>query len=337
MTLNQVIRQIKQIAQSHRQINSFYFGEAANWTTLKIVYPGFLLQLNGSIRIVSNGMEIDFSMFISDLVFQTEEDVNDESLEANTIEVQSDSISVINDLVALLNDPDTDWIVRGDVNCTPYDAVPINEDMVAGVKADFTLFIPTVQNTCDAPVNNIDVTDVFTLNQAVRQIKNIVLGHRQISSFYFGEAENWTKLNLRYGSVLLSLGGPVRIVKRGIEIDFELFAVDLVYKVEEDLNNDAIYGNTLEVQSDTLSIVNDIISLINKLEINWILKDGISCTPFSDVPINEDVVAGVKVSFTIYIPTVQNRCDAPVIDRNAIITEDGLEIFTENNETIVIE
>lgn len=152
MTLNQVIKQLKQIVQSHRQINSFYFGEAANWTTLKLVYPGFLLQLNAAIRIVPGGMEIDFSMYVSDLVFQTEEDVNDASLYANTIEVQSDSLSVVNDIVSLISDPDYDWILRGNVVCTPYDAIPINEDMVAGVKADFTMYVPTVKDRCAAPI-----------------------------------------------------------------------------------------------------------------------------------------------------------------------------------------
>lgn len=150
MTLNQTIQQLKEIAENHSQINSFYYGEPVDWATLNLVYPGLLLT-QGPVKIVSGGVEIDFSIYLADLVFQTAEDVNDTSLHANTIEVQSDMLSVVNDLAANIENQDYDWILRSDLNCELYDLVPINEDMVAGVKADFTLFIPMAKDRCAVP------------------------------------------------------------------------------------------------------------------------------------------------------------------------------------------
>jgi hypothetical protein len=148
LTLNQTITNLKGIILSHNQVRHFFFGEPADWVGAITDYPAALLTLE-PFRIVPNGVELDFSLYLSDLVHATPEDVN-EDMVANTIEVQSDMISVINEIYGLI-DLEYDWKIVGNFNAATYSDVAVNDDRVAGCKADFTLFIMMSKNICSIP------------------------------------------------------------------------------------------------------------------------------------------------------------------------------------------
>lgn len=155
MTLNQVIQELKQIAESHAQIKHFFFGEGVDWTKLVLPYPAVLLQLEAPVRLIRNGgAEIDFSIIVCDQIYQAREDVNDPELRANSTEVMSDMLLIAEDLVALLDDPAAEWVLRSDpVQVQMLSEVQLNQDITAGVKIDFTLALPNIKDRCAVPVN----------------------------------------------------------------------------------------------------------------------------------------------------------------------------------------
>jgi hypothetical protein len=149
VTLNQTILKLKEICLSHKQVRHFYFGDPAEWMSLNKEYPSILLTLR-PLRIVPNGVEMDFTFYLSDLVQGTPEDVN-ESNHANDIEAQSDMISVVNDLYAEI-DFYEEWMIRNE-NWTvnTYADMLENDDRVAGCVVDFTLFVKMAKNRCEIP------------------------------------------------------------------------------------------------------------------------------------------------------------------------------------------
>lgn len=155
MTLNQVIQELKQIAESHAQIKHFFFGEGVDWTKLVLPYPAVLLQLEAPVRLIRNGgAEIDFSIIVCDQIYETREDVNDPVLRANSTEVMSDMLLIAEDLVALLDGPTTEWVLRSDpVQVQMLSEVQLNQDTTAGVKIDFTLALSNIKDRCAVPVN----------------------------------------------------------------------------------------------------------------------------------------------------------------------------------------
>lgn len=152
MTVNQVIQAIRIIAGNHLQINSFYYGEGVDWSTIKLHYPASFLHLEKA-RHANKGLEIDFSFYIADLIFQTAEEVTDSTQHANSIEVQSDTVSIACDIISSLDDPNIDWILRNkdNVPIEVYEEIPFDADLAAGVKFDFTLYINNPKDRCQIP------------------------------------------------------------------------------------------------------------------------------------------------------------------------------------------
>ena len=156
MTLNQTIKRLQQIAQSHAQIKHVYFGDPVEWVRYAHPYPCCLLAIERPVRVLQNGVtEIDFSITVADRVFQTEEDINDPAMEANSIEGQSDCLSMIHDLIALSESPEEEWYQKADpVQVELYSDIPFNEDVAAGARAEFTLQLMNVKDRCAIPLNS---------------------------------------------------------------------------------------------------------------------------------------------------------------------------------------
>jgi hypothetical protein len=150
MTLNQAIQQLKEIAQSHSQLRSFYFGEPYNWPSLTLEYPACLITQEG-VRLLNGALEIDFSIWLADRIFQTEEDVNKPELKANSIEVQSDMLLVLEDLISAIENPDLDWMQSQDSIQIEMYSDNMNDDQVAGCKGDFTIRFEQPKDRCIIP------------------------------------------------------------------------------------------------------------------------------------------------------------------------------------------
>ena len=72
LTLNQTVKLIREIATSHNQINTIYFGDI--WEFLAQpdnVYPAMFFSLTGS-SIAGNNLAMDFSLFFLDRQLQDE-------------------------------------------------------------------------------------------------------------------------------------------------------------------------------------------------------------------------------------------------------------------------
>jgi hypothetical protein len=140
LTLNQTINLIREIALSHDQINTVYFGDV--WEFLAQsdnVYPAMFYSLTGS-SISGKNLSMDFSLFFLDrqLVDET-----------NETDVLSDQLLIAQDIFAMFNYPKFDWEIDQDVTI---DFFTENEkDYLAGVKFDITLNYPMLNDRCQVP------------------------------------------------------------------------------------------------------------------------------------------------------------------------------------------
>jgi hypothetical protein len=140
LTLNQTINLIREIALSHDQINTVYFGDV--WEFLAQsdnVYPAMFYSLTGS-SISGKNLSMDFSLFFLDRQLQDE---------TNETDVLSDQLLIAQDIFAMFNYPKFDWEIDQDVTI---DFFTENEkDYLAGVKFDITLNYPMLNDRCQVP------------------------------------------------------------------------------------------------------------------------------------------------------------------------------------------
>lgn len=142
LTLNQTVKLIKDIAQSHDQINTVYFGDV--WEFLAQTdntYPAMFYSLTGS-QINGKSLDMSFSLFFLDRQLQDE---------TNETEVLSDQLLIAQDIVSMLRFPKFDWEIGDNV---VLDFFTENEkDYLAGVKADITISFPMLSNRCQIPTD----------------------------------------------------------------------------------------------------------------------------------------------------------------------------------------
>jgi len=152
-TYNQIIKRIKDVTQSHRQIRNCYKGLVtdflANKTTL---YPSAFLSDNGSgsISITDKSTSYSFRLYILDLVHLA----GDTKL--NEQDVFSDCMLIAIDLIAQLSSfIYIDWRFSSD---NPTQFVVENEnDFIAGVTVDFTIKVIFNRDKCAIPFTNTPI------------------------------------------------------------------------------------------------------------------------------------------------------------------------------------
>ena len=149
MTLNQVIKRIETLALNHAQIRSFYRGSVTDFLNDKTTrYAACFLQDSpGNIDVAGNSLNLNFKLFLLDLVNVSE------NPKANELDVQSDMLSVAADLIALMDDSVySNWRIG---QTSPFNLVKEElDDMVAGVVADITISIPYIKDICAVPTNS---------------------------------------------------------------------------------------------------------------------------------------------------------------------------------------
>jgi hypothetical protein len=99
MTLNSVIKRIRELCLAHRQIRSFMVGRVTDFLTDKTTkYPAVFVQDNGGvISTEGHAAMLNYRIFFVDLVNASED------TKENELDVQSDMVTVAMDIIAQMN------------------------------------------------------------------------------------------------------------------------------------------------------------------------------------------------------------------------------------------
>lgn len=142
LTLNQTIKLLKDIALSHYQINSVYFGDV--WEFLAQpdnTYPAMFYSLTGA-SITERNLDMNFSFFFLDRQLQNEDNEN---------EVLSDQLLIAQDVYAMMKSPKFSWEIG--TSATLEFFTENEKDYLAGVKMDLTITYPFLSDRCQIPTN----------------------------------------------------------------------------------------------------------------------------------------------------------------------------------------
>lgn len=148
MTINQLVKEFAYIAQQHKQINSFFFGDFLSALNQKepVSYPLLnVMLIPGSIS--EKSVNISVAITICDkYIFDENQSV---------IEVHSDLIQVLRDIdITLRQERFEDLTIDTQHPTEPF--VERSQDVVAGWTMTMTANIFDSQNWCDIPFTSYD-------------------------------------------------------------------------------------------------------------------------------------------------------------------------------------
>lgn len=152
-TLNQIVREIETIANSHQFLNSFTCGTFDDFATSgDTKYPSMWMQYK-DISIDGNSKSFNFDVLVSDRVKKDR---------TNLQEVLSDSERTLSDIIVLISEPDYGWTV----STSGFNPVfeEYMEDEVAGYETTITITQPFIRKYCEIPLRN-----TITINQGQTQ------------------------------------------------------------------------------------------------------------------------------------------------------------------------
>jgi hypothetical protein len=139
MTLNQIVKSLKDLIAANPFVRSCYEGEVSQWTELpEVIYPNILIVI-GKVTPLGGEYAVDFTLYVSDLL---------EDGALNRLEVFSDALQICQDLAANFNDQErTPWIFELNTPFEFYDDTrgTDSSDYVGGVKMDFTLRVEYIK------------------------------------------------------------------------------------------------------------------------------------------------------------------------------------------------
>ena len=143
LTLNQVVSQIKAIAEAHEQINTVYFGDFDEFLgeSADNVYPAMYFDVMPS-NISTRTLTLNFSLYFFDRMLPEK---------VNETEGLSDMLSVAQDILAQLMYQEFEFEMNSNVSLTP-----ITEDTPDNLitwKADISLNLPFTADRCVVPTS----------------------------------------------------------------------------------------------------------------------------------------------------------------------------------------
>lgn len=168
-----------------------------------------------------------------------------------------------------------------------------------------------------------------TLNQILKRLEKIVRSHKQVNSYYFGDAlKRLESGRVKYTSCFVDfLGSRIDRDSKLTTHSFEILLADLV-----DVSR-AAKDNEVEVFSDLTSIAEDIVAILNHPGFDdWEISNVASLGYFREKFTDE--TAAVRMTVDISIPYLANRCQIPIA---AILHENGEVILSENRDLILSE
>ena len=160
MTLKQILHRLQTLAQSHKQIHTFFIGGFDEFMdSPDVVYPALFCEVDKNHSV---GMDVQMTILNFTLYFFDLMDTAQNS-QANEYEVKSDMLEVAKDFYAMLKftDYQFDWII-GD-NC----AITISDyalnDLCAGVSLAVEIGIPYDANRCQVPATDVTFENDTTM------------------------------------------------------------------------------------------------------------------------------------------------------------------------------
>lgn len=140
MTIKEVKSLLNNLANDHKQINDFGWGDVWEIGESKsITYPLMYCTIQNS-NVSGKTFNLSLSIIFADLVFEDEKNEDD---------VISDQMLICQDIIAQLRSDTFDFTLG--------QSVAINffterlSDLVAGVQAEITLALPYVADRCSVP------------------------------------------------------------------------------------------------------------------------------------------------------------------------------------------
>lgn len=141
LTLNQIVNQIKAIAEAHEQINTVYFGDFDEFLgeSADNVYPAMYFDVVPS-NISTRTLTLNFSMYFFDRMLPEK---------VNETEGLSDMLSVAQDILAQLMYQEFEFEMNPSVSLTPI--TEDTPDNLVAWKADISLNLPFIADRCVIP------------------------------------------------------------------------------------------------------------------------------------------------------------------------------------------
>lgn len=140
MTINQVKKLLNDLADAHKQINDYGWGDV--WElgeSNSITYP-LMYATIGQSQISGKTFNLNISLLFMDLVFGDDKNIDD---------VINDQMLICQDIIAQLRSDDFDFTLGTNVSINFF--TERFSDLVAGVRADISFALPYIADRCAVP------------------------------------------------------------------------------------------------------------------------------------------------------------------------------------------
>lgn len=142
MTINQVKKLLNDLADDHKMINDFGWGDI--WEigeSQSITYPlMYCTPQQSNLSVSGKTFNLNISIIFADLVYGDEK---------NSDDVINDQMLICQDIIAQLKSDTFDFTLGTNVTIDFFSERL--SDLVAGVRADITLALPYVSDRCAVP------------------------------------------------------------------------------------------------------------------------------------------------------------------------------------------
>lgn len=141
LTLNQVVAQIKAIAEAHEQINTVYYGDFDEFLgeNADNVYPAMYFDSTNA-SLSTRTLTLNFSLYFFDRMLPEK---------INETEAVSDMLSVAQDIIAQMLFQEFEFEMNESVQLT-FITEDTPDNLVA-VKADISMDLPFTADRCQVP------------------------------------------------------------------------------------------------------------------------------------------------------------------------------------------
>lgn len=141
LTLNQVVDQIKAIAEAHEQINTVYYGDFDEFLgeSADNVYPAMYFDSTNA-SLSTRTLTLNFSLYFFDRMLPEK---------INETEAVSDMLSVAQDIIAQMLFQEFEFEMNESVQLT-FITEDTPDNLVA-VKADISMDLPFTADRCQVP------------------------------------------------------------------------------------------------------------------------------------------------------------------------------------------
>ncbi|MBM3417478.1 MAG: hypothetical protein FJY17_00980 [Bacteroidetes bacterium] len=145
MTLNQLVTQITNLGNAHKQIKSVYFGDLSDYLSRGVenIYPSLFFDLMDGI-VGERSVTLNFSLYFFDRMLAEN---------SNETEVLSDQLGVCQDIIAQLRHNNFEFNVGLTSVLTFF--TEDTPDLLAGVKANVTIELLNTANRCVVPTTYV--------------------------------------------------------------------------------------------------------------------------------------------------------------------------------------